>query len=100
MDVAVVHGLRRRGIKAWSARDAGKLGLTDEEQIDYAFKNNATIFTHDDDFLSLVLELKKEHFGIIYVHQQRYKVGECIRRIKALVGTKTLEDIKNRIEFL
>lgn len=100
MDIAVVEGLKRRGIEAWPPRDAGKLGLTDEEQLGYALKNKATIFTHDDDFLSLAAESGKEHFGILYVHQQRYSVGECIRRIKAIVETRTLDDMKKRIVFI
>ncbi len=30
MNVGIVEGLKRRGVDAFSARDAGKLGLTDE----------------------------------------------------------------------
>jgi predicted nuclease of predicted toxin-antitoxin system len=52
--VAVAEGLRRRGIEAWSARDAGKLGMSDEEeQLNYACQQRAVIFTHDADFLKI-----------------------------------------------
>jgi len=98
--VAVAEGLKRRGVKAWSAKDTGNLGLTDIEQLQYAIKKEATIFTHDDDFLSLVAETDREHHGIIYVHQQKLSTGECIRRIKTLVQTKTPEDMEKHIEFL
>ncbi len=33
VNVAVVEGLKRRGVDAFSARDLGKLGLTDNEQV-------------------------------------------------------------------
>jgi hypothetical protein len=33
VNVAIVEGLKRRGVKIWSARDVGKLGLRDEEQL-------------------------------------------------------------------
>ncbi len=88
VNVAIVEGLKRRGIKIWSARDAGKLGLSDDEQLEYAIKERATIFTHDDDFLSLVIESGGEHYGIVYVHQQHLSIGECIRRLKRKIFKK------------
>ena len=51
--VAIAEGLKRRGVDAFSARDAGNLGLTDEEQLIYANKEKLTIFTHDTDFLQI-----------------------------------------------
>lgn len=100
VNIAIVEGLKRRGVEAWSAIDIGKLGLTDEEQLMYAFKEGATIFTHDDDFLSMVNISEIEHCGIIYVHQEHISIGECIRRLKAIVETIHPEEMHNRILFL
>ncbi len=100
VNVAIVEGLKRRGVVAWSALDTGKLGLSDEEQLKYAIKEKAVIFTHDDDFLSLVAESGIEHCGIIYVHQQHLSIGEIIRRLKAIVETMSLVEMHNRILFL
>ena len=100
VNVAIIEGLRRRGVEAWSAIDKGKLGLSDEEQLRYALEEKATIFTHDDDFLSMATESGIEHFGIIYVHQQNLSVGECIRRLKAIVETMSPEEMHNRVLFL
>jgi len=100
VNVAVTEGLRRRGVNAISAKDVGNLGLTDEDQLKYALKEKLVIFTHDDDFLSLVRKSKLEHGGIIYVHQQRLSIGEYIRRIKFLVETRSLNEMMNRIQFL
>ncbi|KCZ70528.1 hypothetical protein ANME2D_02548 [Candidatus Methanoperedens nitroreducens] len=100
VNVAIVEGLKRRGVEAWSAIDKGKLGLSDEEQLRYALEERATIFTHDDDFLSMVAESETEHCGIIYVHQQHLSIGECIRRLKAIVETMSPEEMHNRILFL
>ncbi len=68
--VAIAAELKRRKLDAWSARDVGNLGLSDEEQLEYASQEHAIIFTHDSDFLALAqewLELGKEHWGIIHV---------------------------------
>ncbi|MBI5039436.1 MAG: DUF5615 family PIN-like protein [Nitrospirae bacterium] len=98
VSVAVSEGLQRRGVKAVSARDAGNLGLSDEEQLVYASKNNLVIVTHDDDFLSMAMEI--EHNGIAYVHQEKYNVGDLIRRLKLLWETTQAENMINHVEFL
>jgi predicted nuclease of predicted toxin-antitoxin system len=90
--------LKRRDIEAFSAKDIDKLGLTDEEQIEVAINKQAVIFTHDVDFLRIVLH--KQHSGMIYVHQQKLSVGECIRRLKAIVEIKSPEEMRNQIIFL
>jgi len=74
-------------VEAFCAKDIGKLGLTDEQQIKVATTKRAVIFTHDVDFLRVASE--GEHLGIIYVHQQKLGVGECIKRLKAIAETKS-----------
>ena len=94
----MLKGLKRRGVEAFSAKEIDKLGLTDEEQIEVATKKQAVIFTHDVDFLRIAIH--KQHPGIIYVHQQKLTIGECIRRLKAIAETKSPEEMRNRIVFL
>lgn len=101
--VAVAIGLKRRGVDAWSARDVGNLGLSDEEQLQYASREKATIFTHDDDFLRLAHKWTlqgKEHWGIIYAQVQKFSIGECIRRLMNYALVLKGEDLKNHVEFL
>lgn len=72
VDVAIAQGLHRRGIEAFSARDRDKLGLTDEEQLNFANLEKAVIFTHDTDFLRIAaqwIEEGRPHCGMIYCHQ-------------------------------
>jgi len=61
-------------VEALSAKDIGKLGLTDEQQIKVATRRQAIILTHDVDFLRIASQ--REHPGIIYVHQQKLSVGD------------------------
>jgi len=103
VNVAIVEGLKRRGVDSFSARDAGELGLTDEEQLIFANEEKATIFTHDTDFLRIAakwIEEGRSHHGIIYCHQKDYTIGECIRRLKILATILTREDMMNHVEFL
>ncbi|MBI4595159.1 MAG: DUF5615 family PIN-like protein [Candidatus Tectomicrobia bacterium] len=59
VSVAIAEGLKRRGVDAFSARDTGNLGLTDEEQLSYAGKEKATILTHDTDFLQIAARWRR-----------------------------------------
>jgi predicted nuclease of predicted toxin-antitoxin system len=90
-------------VDASSARDTDNLGLTDEEQLIYAGKQKATIFTHDTDFLQIAgrwMEEGKTHHGIIYCHQKRYSIGECVRKLRMLTSLLSSEDMVDHIEFL
>jgi predicted nuclease of predicted toxin-antitoxin system len=98
VNIAVVDGLRRRGIDTLSAKDAGNLGLSDEEQIIYAKANNFVIVTHDADFLSLARD--SEHKGIVFVHQQKYSIGALIRNLKLLWDVAEQKGMENHVEFL
>ncbi len=101
--VAIAEGLRRRGVDIVSARDAGNLGLTDEQQLAYAYALNLVLFTHDDDFLKIAHERSaagEPHSGIIYVHPQKLGIGQSIRRLKVIAQLLTEDDFLNHIEFL
>lgn len=103
VDIAIAEGLKRRGVDAFSARDAGKLGLADEEQLIFANEQKAIIFTHDTDFLRIAaqwIDDGKRHPGVIYCHQKSYTIGKCIRRLRILTTILTSEDMINHIEFL
>jgi hypothetical protein len=63
VNVAIVAGLKRRGINAFSAKDLGRLGLINDEQLNTLIKKQAVIFTHDVDFLKIAINNK--HSGII-----------------------------------
>jgi predicted nuclease of predicted toxin-antitoxin system len=96
VSVGIAEGLKRRGVEACSARDAGNLGLTDEEQLIYACKEKLSIFTHDTDFLQIAagwLDKGRTHQGIIYCHQKRYSIGECVRKLRVLTSLLSSEDM-------
>ena len=103
VDVAIAQGLQRRGVEAFSARDRDKLGLADEEQLNFAREEKATILTHDTDFLRIAahwIDEGRTHCGVIYCHQTAYGIGDCIRNLKILVTVLSAEDMLNHIEFL
>jgi len=99
----IVEGLKRRGVTIWSVQEVKKVGLKDEEQLEYATAQGACFLTHDDDLLRVAdrwLKMGRRHAGVLYVHQQHLSIGEIIRKVKMLVDIVNAEEMENRIEFL
>jgi hypothetical protein len=103
-ELAVMHALRARGFDLLTAMDAGKLATTDAEQLDFATQMGRAIYTLNvGDFARLhrdYLLAGKEHSGIIAIPEQRYSVGEKIRRLAKLLSTVPAEDMRNQMEYL
>jgi rRNA-processing protein FCF1 len=85
-------------VTAFSAKDLGKQGMTDEQQLETAIQHKAVIFTNDADFLRIAAD--NNHFGVVYVHQRKLSVGECIKRLKVIAETRRQEEMCNKIIFL
>jgi predicted nuclease of predicted toxin-antitoxin system len=103
VDVRVAEGLRRRGIKAFSAIEKGKTGISDMEHFQYATEMQAVIFTHDHHFLGIAnaaAEEGKSHWGVIFVEMNKLSVGECIKRLALYAEVLSAEDMQNQVEFL
>ena len=81
---ALIRALEARGLGVTNAVDAGLVGRTDVEQLEHATAEGRVLFTYNiGDFLSLHKQLIDEgqsHGGLIVAPQQRYSVGEQMRR--------------------
>jgi predicted nuclease of predicted toxin-antitoxin system len=103
VDIRIAEGLRKRGIKAFSAIEKGLNGATDIEHFKYASEMEAAIFTHDHHFLENAKRLiteGKEHWGVIFIEMNRLGTGECIKRLALYADVLSSEEMKNQIEFL
>ena len=100
----VIAGLRARGIDVTSVTGEGREGLEDVEQLEFAKEQERVICTSNTgDYYRLHTEYLREgktHAGIIVITQQRYGIGEQIRRLLRLIAAKSAEDMENNIEFL
>lgn len=104
MERAVVAGLRARGIDAISALEVGMADSSDDEQLMFARSEGRVLFSFNvSDFQRIhtqCLFRGESHAGIILAAQQRYTVGERIRRLQKLIAARFAEEMHNRLEFL
>jgi hypothetical protein len=104
MDSDLVAAPRSRGIPVITALDAGLIGRSDDEQPAFAAERGCALYTFNvSDFYRLHAEwvgTRREHGGIILAPQQRFSVGEQLRRILRLRATTTAARMRNQVEFL
>ncbi len=104
MDSDVVAALRSRGVIVITAFEAGLTGKSDDEQLAFATRQACVLYTFNvSDFYRLHTEwvtAGKEHAGMILAAQQRFSVGEQLRRILRLRATATAVSMRNQVEFL
>ena len=93
----VADGLRRRDWDVITATEAGTLGYSDREHLEFATERGWLLLTFDDDFPELAATefADSDHSGILYVAQHGRHVGELVRRIDAAlqqIGSRTVSN--------
>ena len=104
MDTDLVGALQQRGVPIVTPIEENLIGSTDEEQFEYASKRRCVLYTFNvSDFYALHarwLAAARHHSGLILAPQQRFSVGEQLRRILRLRAAKSAEAMRDRAEFL
>src|ERR1017187_2102798 len=103
MHSRLVTALRARGVIVVTVMDAGLTEKTDEEQLAFAGERECVLYTFNvSDFYRLHtqwISAGREHGGMILAPQQRFSVGEQLRRILRLRAATTTAKMRNHVEF-
>ena len=100
----LLDALRLRLVEVTRAQDVGLIEATDREQLEWCRHHGLVLYSFNvGHFLALHRQFlvgHEEHAGIILALQQRYSIGEQMRRLMKIVVAKSTEDMKNQLEFL
>jgi hypothetical protein len=103
-DNDLIHALRLRGVDVVGAWGVGMRQRADEEHLLLATTQGRALYSFNvRDFYRLHTEFLAQgraHAGIILAKQQRYSVGEQMRRLLKLMATKSAEEMRDHVEFL
>lgn len=100
---AVTNGVRLRGVDVLTAHEDGSSELGDPALLDRATESERVLFTHDDDLLveaTLRQRQGQTFHGVIYAHQIRVSIGDCIRNLELVVKAGEPEDMIGQTLFL
>lgn len=104
MDDDLVQALRLRGTDIHTALEAGLVGKPDEEQLIHAAEAGRILYTFNvGDFMHLhgeYMSADRMHADIIFGDQQRFSVGEQMRRLLRILALRSAEEMQNGYEFL
>ena len=100
MDKALVSALRARGLDVLTAREADMIERRDDDHLAFAAREGRVLYSFNvGDYCRLHTHVRF-HAGMVLALQQRYPVGDQMRRLLRLVAAKSAEDMRNHIEFL
>ena len=87
-----------------TALEADLADESDRVQLEFAHSQRRVLFTFNvAHFCRMHAELLAQgrlHSGIVVAPQQRYPVGEVVRRVLKLLAARTAEEMCGRLEFL
>lgn len=102
VNVVLADLVRARGFRVTTTQAAGQMGMTDENQLDFAASQRKAILTHNRvDFEILAqryFEEKKTHSGNIIAVRRHPK--ELSKRVLILLDSVTADEIEDQIRYI
>jgi hypothetical protein len=96
--------LKIRGVDVLTTLEADMIEQPDEIHLAFATDQNRVLYSFnvaDYHFLhQQFLSQGKRHAGIMLAQQQRFTIGEQLRRLMRFVTLVSAEEMQNRVEFL
>lgn len=96
---AVSLGLRRRGVDVLTAQDAGRCGLPDPDQLQFALKEVRVLVTFDADYLTIAAG-GASHAGIAFCHSTKYSAGQLLTVLLLVHSAFTRPEMHDHVEYL
>lgn len=104
MDGDLVRALRSRSIDVLTALDAGMIRREDGDHLRFATEHGRVLYSFNladyDEIHRAWLSDRRDHAGMILAQQKRLSIGEQLRRLVRLVGSRPPESMRNHVEFL
>jgi predicted nuclease of predicted toxin-antitoxin system len=100
---AVTNALHRRDVDALTAEADGARRFPDDALLDRATDLGRVLFTRDEDLLAETARRQRQgkpFAGVVYAHQLRVTIGQCVRDLELIAKVYEPEDMANRVEDL
>ena len=101
VSVVVADMLKARGFSVMATRDAGRLGATDIEQLEYAARHGKTLVTHNrvdfEELHRLYLAQGRENWGIIVLGRHRPAI--LTASLLKLLNRFTADEFRNQLFY-
>jgi len=104
MDKDLAHALRIRGVDVVTAFDIGMIRRADSDHLAVATQQERSLYSFNVRDYQLLhtqcLAATNHHAGIILAQQQKYSIGEQMRRLLKLIAERSAEEMADTLAFL
>lgn len=100
---AVTTELRLRGVDVLTAQEDGTTRLPDPALLDRATALDRVLFSQDHDLLIEAVRRQRAKIafaGVIYAHQRRITVGQCVNDLTLIAQAGEPADCADRVTYL
>jgi hypothetical protein len=100
---AITEGLRLRGVDVLTAEADGTRRFEDSALLDRATALGRVLFSQDEDLLIEAASRQENGIpftGVLYAHQQRVTIGQCVNDLEFLALAGEPEDFVNKVAYL
>jgi hypothetical protein len=100
---AITLGLRMRDVDVLTAQEDNHRQASDSDLLDRATMLGRVLFSQDQDLLAEANYRQTNGIpfgGVIYAHQRRVSIGNCVHDLALIAGASDYADFINRVEFL
>lgn len=99
----IARELKRRGVDVLAAQMDGAARLLDPALLDRATALGRVLFSRDEDLLREATGRQNAgapFAGVVYAHQLRVTIGQCVRDLELLALAGEPEDFRGQILYL
>ncbi len=100
---AITRTLTAAGVDVTTAQEDGCAKIPDPDLLDRAGSLGRVLFTRDEDLLAEATRRQRAAIpfhGVIFAHQMRANIGQCIHDLHLLVECVSAEEIENHVIHL
>ena len=99
MPFAISPALARAGVESVTTQSAGRLGASDQSNMEWCAARGLTIVTHDRDYLRLAAVIG-QHAGIAYCARRKYKRAGLIAELVRVARELPAEELADTVTYL
>jgi hypothetical protein len=103
VDLAIVAGLRLRGVDVLTAREDGRDTLDDERLLERATALGRVLVSNDKDFSAITARWRRQgrHFaGLVRAKQEGVSIGVMIHDLEIIAKVMEPEDMVDQTEYV
>ncbi len=100
---AITGELELRGVDVLTSQADGTTQVDDAQLLARATLLGRVLFSQDEDLLRVASEWQRAgtgFAGLVYAHQLRISIGQCVMDLELIATATQPEDWINRVEFL